>query len=780
MTTAPNSTQSLTITSSPSSTNTMQNATTTCADCIDCASGPDLDFSAASFGNDTGLGDGSDTKKRALAARFPIEKRNGGFTSTQVGTVFPGAPHCSVASYIPKPLYPGPNSIWTADVMPASRSPYNLAAYFATATQWAVPTYGPRKCDPPGWTFMSSRDVVAPQNVPLGNTNTKIGRGWQIGGDNELPGAKTVNVDHVYEQSVLDEFFRLRGLPGRSGCPTIRQVFNRLAGGSTTRLNYIFDQLGNYNHPDFVGMDATLNQVKGSFWNPSLISYVMPAPDYDSLKVALGQLALIMNIVNHPTVVGHWQNTHGRIYQAFQRIDNSIRIGAANPVCSAAFMDSAGNPLQATWAASYSVYITDKISTQNGLIQSIALSFSSGIPTDPVQARATGPEIQNIRANAIWMKGFNSLYPMAQMTLPSATNWPTMKRKRDDNTSEDWDVDACPLAAPSAVGTGLTGTMLITPAPALSPTSIVVPAAANATSPASPPIDSFAAPSKPAFHQAGLNNLVSLGSSGSIGAASTSSIIFSSGTISSSSAQSSIGSSSAQSSTAAASAQTTPITHPDPCGPAQQKSTFFNTCNTKVSLTNTPSQYGVLCQSSGTTPITYTSCATSYVVMCKNIAQFGSTFDTDEWVWLQEGTCAVGVFMPSGMSAAQWPSQSDCETNIFQAMVDSCSTTTTLSNLGSVNLAQWPSFTDKTQTGQQVEFGYPSYMIAPAQPAGLGSDAFGWTTDAKGVAGSADEVLGGTSGSEEDIPSNTDGSLTARGEGARCPAGSCFEWCVCV
>lgn len=65
-------------------------------------------------------------------------------------------------------------------------------------------------------------------------------------------------------------------------------------------------------------------------------------------------------------------------------------------------------------------------------------------------------------------------------------------------------------------------------------------------------------------------------------------------------------------------------------------------------------------------------------------------------------------------AAAQWPSEDYCNNNIFKAMVGT-STTATASNLGSVNIAQWPSFSDLTQTGLPVEGGYPSYIIAPAQ-----------------------------------------------------------------
>lgn len=67
-------------------------------------------------------------------------------------------------------------------------------------------------------------------------------------------------------------------------------------------------------------------------------------------------------------------------------------------------------------------------------------------------------------------------------------------------------------------------------------------------------------------------------------------------------------------------------------------------------------------------------------------------------------------------AAAQWPSEDNCNNNIFKAMVDTCSTTATASNLESVNIAQWPSFSDLTQTGLPVEGGYPNYIIAPAQP----------------------------------------------------------------
>lgn len=121
-----------------------------------------------------------------------------------------------------------------------------MANFYATATYWAVPT-NPAKClDAPAWTFMDS-DSIAAFKPP-----------WKLGGD-----GRSVNTDHVFEVSILDEFFTAQNLGGIS-CEEISAIFD-IPDGSTggTRLNTIFAQLPSYTNPDFLGMDSALNNLKG-------------------------------------------------------------------------------------------------------------------------------------------------------------------------------------------------------------------------------------------------------------------------------------------------------------------------------------------------------------------------------------------------------------------------------------------------------------------------------------------------------------------------------------
>ena len=86
--------------------------------------------------------------------------------------------------------------------------------------------------------------------------------------------------------------------------------------------------------------------------------------------------------------------------------------------------------------------------------------------------------------------------------------------------------------------------------------------------------------------------------------------------------------------------------------------------------------------------------------------------------------------MPTGAGAAMTSSNERCQDLIFKAMTATCSSINFSSNLASVNLATWPSFSDVTQTGFQVNVGYPSYIIAGKSPKGLNELPWnlGWST----------------------------------------------------
>lgn len=223
---------------------------------------------------------------------------------------------------------------------------------------WAVPSEPPN-CGAPAWELKDTQDVQTPDSNNIW---------WGLGGN---VGSRRVNVDHVYEVQILKQFFEDH-INVAFDCDDVKTLFdqtdhNHLPG---TRLNTIFAQLASYTNPDFLGMDSTLNGLKGGFWNREiggqLPNLPLVLPDGLSNKQALVDLTVIMEMLNDPDVQNLFENTNSRIYQAFRGIDNLISY-CHNLCCY--FMDHNQVPMQPTWALSYSTWINAKISTQNSILQ---------------------------------------------------------------------------------------------------------------------------------------------------------------------------------------------------------------------------------------------------------------------------------------------------------------------------------------------------------------------------------------------------------------------------
>ena len=164
-------------------------------------------------------------------------------------------------------------------------------------------------------------------------------------------------------------------------------------GRGGTRLNTIFAQLPSYDNPDFLGMDAALNRLKGSvsrsiwyfkkpentevisnrqnlilhcmlrpyhlyspwrlltylqFWNPGLTG-AGSSNNANAYQQSLADLAVVMSIANDRSVSSLFENTNARIYQAFLGIDELIT-QSCSPI-----LNAAGSPVQAIWAGAVSL-----------------------------------------------------------------------------------------------------------------------------------------------------------------------------------------------------------------------------------------------------------------------------------------------------------------------------------------------------------------------------------------------------------------------------------------
>ena len=173
----------------------------------------------------------------------------------------------------------------------------------------------------------------------------------------------------------------------------------------------------------------------------------------------------------------------------------------------------------------------------------------------------------------------------------------------------------------------------------------------------------------------------------------------------------------------------------DPCGPKVQDAYTPPTCNSKSNSTSTsglddidafasyvyqvdtPTAYGVQCLNStiSNAAIKTENCAVTAVDICKKIRSEFSP--RGKWVWSAVGGpgCAMAYWLPQFNGSAPAPDKTRCEQGIYNTMVDLCVTEPDgyygVSDIAAVNLKQLPG---ANGTGQAVNVGYPSYLIAAA------------------------------------------------------------------
>ena len=194
-------------TGTPNSTSSVASYSTSCGTCTTCLN---INFSPTTAPD---LDDGydGDLRKRRFANR--LEKRAAALKTNIV------AEHCTVATYAKKPSYPAPRNLVKNEKKPARE----LTAFFATATYWAIPT--PATCNGvPGWTYMGTSqigDLTLPHMFG-GNVNPYV------------------SVDHVYEVSLLQQFFTDQ-VAGGFTCSDITTLFDVVNDNITgTWLNALF------------------------------------------------------------------------------------------------------------------------------------------------------------------------------------------------------------------------------------------------------------------------------------------------------------------------------------------------------------------------------------------------------------------------------------------------------------------------------------------------------------------------------------------------------------
>ncbi|KAL8728431.1 MAG: hypothetical protein Q9166_005393 [cf. Caloplaca sp. 2 TL-2023] len=173
----------------------------------------------------------------------------------------------------------------------------------------------------------------------------------------------------------------------------------------------------------------------------------------------------------------------------------------------------------------------------------------------------------------------------------------------------------------------------------------------------------------------------------------------------------------------------------DPCGPARQDGTEFNTCTVNpdgtpnyegspfVYFSDEPAPYGVQClpmparagEGQGTSNAPTRTVAQLNIDACnpKPFCESIPNAPRDQWVWNtwnETQGCAMAMWLPAGEGVAPLPDETRCELGIFKTMGLYCEEGGPTNQIAAVNVRRLPG---NGTTGEQANSGYPSYIIAP-------------------------------------------------------------------
>ncbi|KAL9088015.1 MAG: hypothetical protein Q9165_006356 [Trypethelium subeluteriae] len=176
----------------------------------------------------------------------------------------------------------------------------------------------------------------------------------------KLGGSKRpiVNVDHVYETKFLKQFFREMIDSGQLSCSDINAFFmaSDPRNRDAARLQTLWDQLPSDIHPDFAGMDETLNTLKGIALGSG--RYGNRYQDDTKLQF-LVMLAAAVNMTNRPDVARLFRRTNQRVYEAFLGFDELVTTERNRGKFSPAPRNGKG------WADAYSSYMSSNLESKN-------------------------------------------------------------------------------------------------------------------------------------------------------------------------------------------------------------------------------------------------------------------------------------------------------------------------------------------------------------------------------------------------------------------------------
>ncbi|KAI9808891.1 MAG: hypothetical protein M1827_007166 [Pycnora praestabilis] len=388
---SPSSARSTSINTTISSSTTAKSCSaSSCSAC----SGYDWSYTAATPDPDDSAG-----RRRAVAGRMEyqlVERATQKVATTIAST-------CVVSAYTRAPAYPGARDV-TSYESSGVATPASMNAWYATATQWYVPTQ----------TGCSMPTITA---VPAG---ALLGMGLGVSGP-LLGGSpqQYVNIDHVYELKLLEAFFLSQTQRGVT-CGDLTNIFDTqdtTQAFGWTRLNTIFDSLPSYANPDFIGMDYSANSVKGKLLSIGLINLDKPTQPGKQLAL-LARIGLVMGMCRDTKLKALFARTNLRIFEAFLGIDAVISSASqcGNPITSASKSGVAASP---TWASAYSTWMTNYLAARGSEIRSTASILSRAIPT---KGTATGTPYALYSTS---MTEFAKTYTISDFSFDFGLTWPT-------------------------------------------------------------------------------------------------------------------------------------------------------------------------------------------------------------------------------------------------------------------------------------------------------------------------------------------------------------------
>ena len=182
------------------------------------------------------------------------------------------------------------------------------------------------------------------------------------------------NVDHVYEVSLLKNFFNYY-LAQRSVCRTFNDEFmiNSTAGNQASRLSQVFAQLPGVQFGGLAGMDQRLNSIKAYFFQAGEIQNGLGFRANglcDSIK-NLQMAGMIMDMLHSVELRKFFSDANLRIYQALLGVDHAISSEASK--CN----QLSNHPF--SWAEEYKGWIEWFLAEREYEIQNWARSTQKSI-----------------------------------------------------------------------------------------------------------------------------------------------------------------------------------------------------------------------------------------------------------------------------------------------------------------------------------------------------------------------------------------------------------------